>query len=133
MSLYGQDTQSVAAREITHGQPTFLLTPLGEAEFVNALELQVFRKQWTRGQAQAIHNIFLQHHAAGIIRSEPFPSQAWERAITLSRRHGAALGGRTLDILHVAAALALKPDAFLTFDARQSKLAKSEGLRVLPG
>ncbi|MGB2592343.1 MAG: type II toxin-antitoxin system VapC family toxin [Candidatus Acidiferrum sp.] len=133
VSLYGQDTQSVAAREIAQGQPTFLLTPLAETEFVNALELQVFRKQWTRNQAQTIHNNFLQHQAAAIIRSEPFPSEAWERAVILSRRHGAAFGVRTLDVLHVASALVFKPDVFLTFDTRQSKLAKAEGLRVLPG
>jgi predicted nucleic acid-binding protein len=133
VSLYGQDAQSAAARSSAQNQPTFVLTPLVEAEFVNALELQVFRKQWTRGQAQTIHNHFLQHQAAAIIRSEPFPVEAWERAVILSRRHGAALGVRTLDVLHVASALVLKPDVFLTFDTRQSKLARVEGLRVLPG
>ncbi|MGB2622174.1 MAG: type II toxin-antitoxin system VapC family toxin [Candidatus Acidiferrum sp.] len=133
VSLYGQDAHSIAARGMAQGQPAFLLTPLGEAEFVNALELQVFRKQWTRSQAQTIHNHFLQHQAAAIIRSEPFPVEAWERAVILSRRHGATLGVRTLDVLHVASALVLKPDVFLTFDTRQSKLARTEGLRVLPG
>jgi len=132
VSLYGQDPQSVAARLLAQVQPTFLLTPLGEAEFVNALELQVFRKEWTRSQAQTIHNHFLQHQAAAIIRSEPFPLEAWERAVVLSRRHCAVFGTRTLDVLHVASALVLKPDVFFTFDKRQSLLAKAEGLRVLP-
>lgn len=50
----------------------------------------------------------------------------------LSRRHSARVGARMLDVLHVASALDLKPDAFLTFDERQRKLAKAEGLRVLP-
>jgi len=132
VSLYGQDAHSAAARLLAQGRPTFLLTPLGEAEFVNALELQVFRKEWTRGQAHTVHNNFLQHQAAAIIRNEPFPSQAWERAVILSRRHAAALGARTLDVLHVASALVLTPDVFFTFDKRQSQLAKAEGLRVLP-
>jgi predicted nucleic acid-binding protein len=132
VSLYGQDSHSGTARLLAQSRPTFILTPLVEAEFVNALELQVFRKEWTRGQAQSVHSHFLHHQAAGIIRSEPFPLQAWERAVILSRRHGARLGARTLDVVHVAAALVLKPDVFLTFDSRQSKLAKAEGLRVLP-
>ncbi len=122
----------MAARLLTKDQPIFLLTPLGEAEFVNALELQVFRKEWTRSQAQTIHNHFLQHQSAAILRSEPFPLEAWERALMLSRRRCAALGTRTLDLLHVASALILKPDVFLTFDKRQGQLAKAERLRVLP-
>jgi predicted nucleic acid-binding protein len=114
-------------------QPIFLLTPLGEAEFSNALELQVFRKLWTRAQAEAIHSRFLQHQASATIRGEPFPTEAWERAVVLSRRHSSKFGTRTLDILHVATAIVLKPDVFFTFDMRQGKLAKAEGLRVLPG
>jgi predicted nucleic acid-binding protein len=132
VSLYGQDAHSATARLLTQNQPTFLLTPLGEAEFVNALELQVFLKEWTRRQARTVHNHFLQHQSTAVIRSEPFPLEAWGRATVLSRRHGALLGARTLDVLHVAAALILKPDLFLTFDKRQSQLAKAEGLRVLP-
>jgi predicted nucleic acid-binding protein len=132
ISLYGQDSHSATAWLLAQNQPTFLLTSLGEAEFVNALELQIFRKEWTRSQAHAIHDNFLQHQAAAIIRGEPFPAEAWARAVILSRRHGAVLGTRTLDVLHVACALILKPDVFLTFDKRQSQLAKAEGLRVQP-
>lgn len=133
ISLYGQDAHSAAARVLVKSQPAFILTPLGEGEFANAIELQVFRKQWTRGQAEAVYTHFLQHQAAAIIRSEPFPLEAWERALTLSRRYSAKLGTRSLDVLHVAVALVFRPDAFLTFDKRQNRLAKAEGLRVLPG
>lgn len=38
----------------------------------------------------------------------------------------------TLDGLHVATALLLKPEAFFSFDERQRKLARAAGLRVLP-
>lgn len=133
VSLYGEDNHSQTATELVKPSPLFILTPLGEAEFINALELRVFRKQWTRQEAGDIYNEFLASQAAGVIRSEPFPAEVWERAVTLSRRHGAAFGARTIDVLHVACALVFKPDVFLTFDTRQSKLAKAEGLRVLPG
>jgi predicted nucleic acid-binding protein len=110
----------------------FLLTPLGEAEFTNAIELQVFRKQWTRREAQAVRIEFGQHQAAGVFRVEPLESEVWEKALGLSRRYSAKLGTRTLDLLHVAAALALNPDVFFSFDERQRKLANAEHLHVLP-
>ena len=47
-------------------------------------------------------------------------------------RAKAKLGTRTLDLLHVAAALVLKPDVFSTFDKRQRKLARMQRLRILP-
>ena len=59
-------------------------------------------------------------------------SEIWERALVLSRQHSARLGTRTLDLLHVAAALVLGPDVFYTFDKRQRKLGKTQRLRILP-
>jgi len=37
---------------------------------------------------------------------------------------------RTLDSLHVACALELKAERFWTFDERQAKLARVEGLKT---
>jgi hypothetical protein len=48
----------------------------------------------------------------------------------LATRWTARLGTRSLDIIHVAAAIALRADAFQTFDDRQSKLAKAARLVV---
>jgi len=39
-------------------------------------------------------------------------------------------GHRGFDVLHVAGALKLGADQFLTFDGNQKKLAKAEGLVV---
>jgi predicted nucleic acid-binding protein len=113
-------------------RPVLLLTALGEAEFTNALELQVFRKQWTRREARLVREQFLQHVGAGVFRIEPLVPEVWEKALILARRHSAKLGTRTLDLLHVAAALVLRPDVFYTFDKRQRKLAEAERLRVRP-
>ena len=41
-------------------------------------------------------------------------------------------GHRAMDILHVATALHVVGRDFLTFDARQRKLARAEGLKVKP-
>ena len=132
VSLYGQDNHSATASALIKSKPVFLLTPLGELEFANALQLQVFRRQWTRRQARLVQEQFAQHQALGVFRAEPLGPEIWAKALTLSRRLSAKLGTRTLDVLHVAAALLLKPDVFYSFDERQRKLARAERLRVLP-
>jgi predicted nucleic acid-binding protein len=132
VSLYGLDDHSATATALLKARPILMLTPLGEAEFTNAVELRVFRKEWTRQQARAVHELFLEHQVTGFYRSESLNSDVWERAAMLSLRHSAKFGTRTLDVLHVASALILKPEAFYTFDERQRKLARAEQLRVLP-
>ncbi len=132
VSLYGQDDHSPTATSLVRSRPVFLLTALGEAEFTNAIELQVFRKQWTKREAQAVRTEFEQHQAVGVFRVEPLESEVWEKALSLSRRYSAKLSTRTLDLFHVAAALTLNPDVFFSFDERQRKLANVERLHVLP-
>ena len=55
---------------------------------------------------------------------------AMERARQLSITHTDRLGARAIDLLHIACALLLESETFLTFDQRQSALAKAEGLKV---
>lgn len=52
------------------------------------------------------------------------------RASKLSATHTERLGPRAIDLLHVASALTLESELFLTTDARQAQLAKAEGLNV---
>jgi len=53
------------------------------------------------------------------------------RATGLSKAHTERLGARAIDLLHVAGALTLESELFLTTDARQAQLAKAEGLKVV--
>ncbi len=55
---------------------------------------------------------------------------ALARARHLSAAHTDRLGARAIDLLHVACALLLESEVFLTFDQRQAELAKAEGLTV---
>jgi len=55
------------------------------------------------------------------------------RALNLSERYAGPMGLRTLDILHVAAALELQAGALASFDNRQRALAGELGLEVMPG
>ena len=49
-----------------------------------------------------------------------------------SNTYTKAEGYRAFDVLHVATALHLSAREFLSFDDRQRKLAKAEGLTVRP-
>jgi predicted nucleic acid-binding protein len=132
ISLYGEDDLSSAASALVKSKPVFILTPLIEAEFTNACQLRIFRKQWKRAQARAVQELFRQHAGAGVFRLEELRSEVWQAALHLSRRHTPRYGSRTLDLLHVATVLVFRPDVFYTFDERQRKVAKAEHLPVLP-
>lgn len=132
ISAYGRDANSAAAVALLAAKPVLLLTPFGDAEFTNAVELLIFRKDWTPSEARAIRESFQQHQAEGVYQAEPLGPEIWQRSLMLSRRHSATLGTRMLDILHVASGLVLRAGAFYTFDERQRKLARAAGLRVFP-
>ena len=53
------------------------------------------------------------------------------RATHLSIAHTERVGARAIDLLHVASALMLESEIFLTTDTRQAQLAKAEGLKVV--
>ncbi len=53
---------------------------------------------------------------------------AFSRARSLSEKHTERLGCRAFDVLHVALALELECEAFLTSDRIQGALARAEGL-----
>ena len=60
----------------------------------------------------------------------PIPENTFELCADLARRYGPKFGMRTLDTLHVACALELKAERFWTFDERQAKLAKAQGMKI---
>jgi predicted nucleic acid-binding protein len=57
-------------------------------------------------------------------------SAVHQQAEALSARHTESGGHRLADIVHVATALHLGAEEFLTFDANQKRLAVAEGLKV---
>jgi hypothetical protein len=63
----------------------------------------------------------------------PIPwTDAFREAEDLAANHTETLGVRSIDLLHVGIALALRATEFLTFDARQAVLAKAAGLKARP-
>jgi predicted nucleic acid-binding protein len=134
VSLYTPDLKSAEASSVyaAEGAPRLWLTPFGEAEFLNALELRAFRKELDDQEADAYARAFRHDIRGGSFESRPVPVMTYERAILLSRRHTRQLGTRGMDILHVAIALELKASVFFTFDQTQRKLAHAAGLTVRP-
>ncbi len=111
--------------------PPLVLTHLHRVELVTAWHLKVFRGEIARGIVeQAL--VHLDADAAAGLWEQPAYDlvDVYVQAESLSRRHTAIMGTRSLDILHVAAAIVLGTSAFVTHDARQAGLADAAGLRV---
>ncbi|MGB8064814.1 MAG: type II toxin-antitoxin system VapC family toxin [Candidatus Sulfotelmatobacter sp.] len=130
VSIYVQDQHSTSADALLRLQPHLLLTPLILAEWAHALSRQVFRGQMSAPDAQRIDSAFENDRSNGLWLETAMPEHAFEVCADLARRYGPKLGVRTLDSLHVACALELKADRFWTFDDREAKLAKAQGLRT---
>lgn len=107
------------------------LTSFHELEFINAINLKLYRAEITPEATRVIRSRFEEHEKRGIYYR---PQLDWPaifiHAIDLSNKHSKKLGSRSLDILHVALALSIKADRFLTFDDRQTKLAALVGLKI---
>lgn len=133
VSLYSPDANSAAAVEFlqTCGD-ALLITTLCEVEAVNAFELRVFRKQITSSQAEVSLNDFALDLRNRVIQLRSLPELVFERTRQLSRQWTAALGSRTADVLHVAAALELGASNFYSFDLQQRKMAQAVGLTLNP-
>ena len=139
-AIYRQQDNSAAA--------AVLFQALREPLPVSALLLYEFRQStrlqmWLHGQnprkgfpqpegQQALADLEADL-TSGVVTVFPVDwTEVHRVAERLSAAHTPAEGHRALDVLHVATALVLKAEVFLTFDANQRKLATAEGLKVKP-
>jgi predicted nucleic acid-binding protein len=112
------------------GAPHLLFTPLHRAEWAHALGQHQFRGTVSVESAQQAYAKFVSDESAGLWRAVPMPENAFELCADLAHRYASKLGIRTLDTLHVACAMELKAERFWTFDERQAKLAKAQGMKA---
>ena len=131
ISLYTPDVISSEARDSLNSNVELFLTPFGEFEFANALELRVFRKEITTSQAKASFRAF-EGDTGSFLQRRAAPQFRYERAMLLTRLHSRRIGVRSLDVLHVAIALELRASSFFTFDKGQARLARLAGLKIRP-
>lgn len=112
---------------------TLHLTSLNRFELVNAIQLSFFRKTLPRNTGLLALGKLDANIASGALVIVLCDWAAVHgRALQIAMRHTGKGGNRGLDILHVATALELGAKEFLTFDARQTVLAKAVGLMVKP-
>lgn len=134
VSLYKMETTTPAAAVLmSRLQPPVWLSELCRLEFQNALQMAVFRGELDSAGADRKKQLFLEDVRNGVFTIMVIPVAAvYARAIELAERHTAGLGTRSLDLMHVASALCLEADVFLSFDQRQRQVAQAEGLEVKP-
>jgi len=107
------------------------LNGLHEIEVRNALRLKLFRREINSAQLKAAEEELAKDLASGrLIRARP----DWLSIFSVAERLSAALaphhGVRTLDLLHIAAAVARGASEFVTLDKRQRRAAREAGLEV---
>jgi hypothetical protein len=129
-SLYATDANSVRADAWRQANPAPLpFTAFHRLELRNALSLAVFQQPLTQQEVQAAWQEVENDCAAGLLVAR---GGLWHHVLadsqTYAQNHTPAIGCRTLDVLHVAAAKLIGTTEFCTFDARQSTLARQIGL-----
>lgn len=114
-------------------EPPHHLSPLHELEILNAIRLKHFRGEITMAQEKAAAKAFREDLQSGFF--EPITGDLLNifiRAEKLSAAYSSAIGSRSLDLWHIAAAMELKCGTFVSYDHRQRTVAAKAGLRVLP-
>lgn len=110
-----------------HGPLPF--TAKHELEVRNALRLGVFRRVITDEQAKAAAATVDADLLDGrLVRMTVKWPNAFRATLKLSGQHAAKTGTRSLGILHIASAKALRRKELATFDSRQLALAAAAGL-----
>jgi len=124
-SLYAADDHSAEAiAEVRRFRGELTLSGLTELEFMNAIELRIFRKELTRVRAAEVRAAFDGDVDARVLLVFDLEPTTFLRGKSLILQTTALVGWRTADILHVAAALEVGADSLFTFDQRQKALAR---------
>ncbi len=133
LKLYTPEAESPTVSNFVReaGQAIPFLS-LHRTECAAALHLKAFRGECTVGQAnRALADLDADASRGVLMPLEPDWETLWKKAGQLCEAHSAHLGSRTLDTLHVAAALLFQFRRFVTSDTRQSALAERVGLNVI--
>ena len=131
VKLYYPEADSAQVIAAIQGK-SICYTPLHELEFVNALQLKVFLKNATPQQATAARALVETDLKSGVLLSAggDWP-KIFREAVNLAEQHTGAIGCRSLDILHCAAAKVLAATEFISTDARQKRLTTAIGLNLV--
>jgi hypothetical protein len=109
---------------------TLVFTPLQRFELRNAVRLAVWRGNCDSAAARRALGRLATDIASGNLAETTLDwTEVLAKADELSEDHTSSLGVRSLDLLHVAAAVTLGARTFITCDERQMMLARASGLK----
>lgn len=134
-SLYGNDDNTEKAiRWVKEHSQVLTLSVLNEFEFANALRFAEFKSFLSPGKAEEVLDEFFEDKKQGrVVNASCNLSQVTQEAMRLSSKRTRVGGHRSFDILHVASAVQVRAEKFLTFDRNQASLARHAGLQVPDG
>lgn len=133
VKLYVTEAKSSEVSQYVHTLKHPLpFSHLHDLELRNGLRLKVFREEVSPESVAASLRLLDEDLTAGVLLRPEFNwFDIFHRAEELSKTHSQTVGCRSLDLLHVASALLLESQDFLTFDNRQIALAKAAGLKII--
>jgi predicted nucleic acid-binding protein len=122
LPMYTPEPQTLHVnRYLAEAAPFLFFTPFHRLEFRTAVRVRVFRKGLTPFQLLV----------DGILQHTPLLwADALREAERLGEAHLTETGVRSGDLFHVASAVVLGAREFVTFDQRQTTLARRAGLKV---
>ncbi|HCM25377.1 MAG: hypothetical protein A2Z99_03350 [Treponema sp. GWB1_62_6] len=129
VKLYVRERNSVEAARTLCRYPHLEINRLHELEILNTFRTLEGRNLITPIQRTASEHALESDIIAGRLRrvESDWPA-IFRESLELSRLYGARTLARSLDILHVAAAIAAAAGAFITGDKRQHEIALLAGL-----
>jgi predicted nucleic acid-binding protein len=130
--VFETDSPEAVAIIEAAGDP-LIFSHVHAVEIPNAIRLKRFRKEITMAQEAVAIRMFRADVDTGRLAKPAYDlAEVFIRAEWLSARYSGNIGTRSLDILHVAAALECHCSGLASFDERQRKIATLAGLTVNP-
>jgi hypothetical protein len=125
------DHSETASELLASSRQKLVFTGLLNLEVSNAIRVAVGSRKMTEQEGVAASlRVESFKKASALVEMELDWLRVFARASGLIHTHSAAIKSRTLDTLHVAAAMELGVRTFWSFDNRQKALASAVGLKV---
>jgi predicted nucleic acid-binding protein len=130
--VFEEDSPEAIALIEAAGDP-LIFSHVHEIEIPNAIRLKRFRGEITRAEEAAAIRVFRSDVDAGrLVRPDYDLAEVFIQAERLSAKFSGDHGSRSLDVLHIAAALQSGCVSLASFDERQRKIGALAGLKLLP-